>query len=487
MAYNHGVRILENPTSLPSPVVGTAGLQVVFGTAPVNMAVDPYKAANRPIIVESFEAAKKAVGYSDDFKAYTLCQSMDASFRVFGVAPIVLINVLDPAKHTAAMEEKTCAVKDGQAVVDVQGILLDKMKVKNEEAALTPDVDYVAVFDDEGQVVINLLQTGSASSATALKVSGTRIDPSKVKAEDVIGGYDVDTGKETGLELIRQVYPLTGHVPGLIIAPGFSKDPAVAAAMAAKCTGINGTFTCEAVVDLDCTSAGARKHSDVQAAKEKAMLASPHVAVVWPKARIQEKVYDYSALYAAMIAYADADNDDVPSIASNRILPITGLCLDDEADTEIVLDQERANEVNGCGVVTSINLNGFKSWGNNTAAYPDITDPKDRWFNCRRFFSWWGNNFILNYSKRVDNPANYRLIQAICDEENIRGNSYVAQGKCAGARITYSQEDNPDSQVLEGRIQFKQYLAPFTPAEDILNVLEFDPSMLDAAMSGGES
>lgn len=487
MAYNHGVRILENATSLPAPITGTAGMQVVFGTAPVNLADDPYRAANRPILAESFEEAKKAIGYCDDFKAYTLCQSIDASFKVFGVAPLVLVNVLDPEKHTVVMEEQTCEVKEGQAVVEVQGILLDKMTVKNGETALTPDVDYVAVFDDKGQAVINLLQTGSASAAKELKVSGTQIDPSKVKTEDIIGGYDVDAGKETGLELIRQVYPLTGYVPGIIIAPGFSKDPAVAAAMAAKCTDINGTFRCEAVIDLDCTDTGARKYSDVQDAKEKAMLVSPHIAVVWPKVRIGEKVYYYSTLYAAMIAYEDADNDDVPSIASNRSLPVTGLCLDDEADTEVVLDQERANEINGYGVVTAINLNGFKSWGNNTAAYPDVTDPKDRWFNCRRFFSWWGNNFILNYSRRVDSPTNYRLIQAICDEENIRGNSYVAQGKCAGARITYSQEDNPISQILDGRIQFKQYLAPFTPAEDIVNILEFDPSMLETAMSGGEA
>ena len=41
MAFEHGVRILEQPTSLVAPVLGTAGLQVVFGTAPVNLADDP--------------------------------------------------------------------------------------------------------------------------------------------------------------------------------------------------------------------------------------------------------------------------------------------------------------------------------------------------------------------------------------------------------------------------------------------------------------
>ena len=46
MAFQHGVRTQEQPTSLVAPVLGTAGLQVVFGTAPVNLADDPYKATN---------------------------------------------------------------------------------------------------------------------------------------------------------------------------------------------------------------------------------------------------------------------------------------------------------------------------------------------------------------------------------------------------------------------------------------------------------
>ena len=38
MALEHGVRVLEQPTSLVAPVLGTAGLQVVFGTAQIGRA-----------------------------------------------------------------------------------------------------------------------------------------------------------------------------------------------------------------------------------------------------------------------------------------------------------------------------------------------------------------------------------------------------------------------------------------------------------------
>ena len=487
MAYHHGTRVLEVSTSLVAPIVGTAGLQVVVGISPVNLAENPYSATNIVKIAYNFAEAAAAVGYSNNFKDYNLNQSISATFKKFAVAPIILINVLDPKKHTEPVEKKEYEVQQMQIVLETEGLLLDELIVENGEQRLAVDVDYIASFNDDGYVVLTLLESGNTSAIEKLSVSGKKIAPSPVTSRDIIGGYDVATGKESGLELIRQIYPLFGMTPGIITSPGYSKDPSVASVMAAKCLNINSVFTCECVVDLDCTSEGATKYTEVKTVKEKSGFVSSHVEPVWPKVRIGDEVYYYSAIFSALIAYTDTKNDDVPSLhMSNKSLPITGLCLDDEKDTEVVMDQEQANLVNSFGVVTAINRNGFKSWGNNTAAYPSITDPKDRWFGCRRFFSWWGNSFILTYFQKVDDPANYRLVEAICDAENIRGNSYVAQGKCAGARIEYLEDENPITDILNGKVQFHQYLAPYTPAEDILNVLEFDPDMLETALNGGE-
>ena len=45
-SYKHGVYVSEQATSLVAPVEGTAGLQVIFGTAPVHMLEDPSAAVN---------------------------------------------------------------------------------------------------------------------------------------------------------------------------------------------------------------------------------------------------------------------------------------------------------------------------------------------------------------------------------------------------------------------------------------------------------
>lgn len=174
MAYNHGVRVKEQATSLVAPVTGTAGLQVIIGTAPVNLAADPYKATNVPMIAYSFSEAVEQVGYSDDFKNYTLCQSMDACFRVLNVAPIILINVLDPKKHKKANEEQTVNVEKMQATVKVAGILADTVEVKANEATLTAGTDYITTFDDDGYLVITLTAGGKGASAKTLTVNSTR-------------------------------------------------------------------------------------------------------------------------------------------------------------------------------------------------------------------------------------------------------------------------------------------------------------------------
>lgn len=199
----------------------------------------------------------------------------------------------------------------------------------------------------------------------------------------------------------------------------------VAAALQAKTGKINGNFDCNTYLDIAADSTGATVYTAVKTAKEKLGASSNHAAVFWPKGAVGEKIYCLSAMAAAETAATDAANGDVPyESPSNKDLKITATVLDD--GTEVALDQEQANLLNGQGVITAINANGFKLWGNNTAAYPSTTDPKDRWLAVRRFFDWDGNNFILTYFQKVDKPGNTRLIQSIVDSQNIIGNGYVA-------------------------------------------------------------
>ncbi len=492
MAFEHGVRVSEQATSLNAPVLGTAGLQVVFGTAPVNLAEDPYSVTNTPVIAYSWSEAVKKLGYSADYAKYSLCQSMYASFQLIGVAPVVFVNVLDPQKHKKEIEAQTVTVEDMEALVPVTGLLLDTVKVSvpageggGDPAVLVRDTDYLLSFDDDGQVLITLTATGAGAAATALTVEGTAIDPDAVDESDVIGASA--TGGEKGFEVLRQVYPKLGMTPGLILAPGWSHIPEVGTVMAAKTEEINGYFRCEGFIDIDSTAEGCTAYDKVKMFKEAAGCTNKHIMALWPCIAVGSSWFWYSAIMGALTAYVDANNDDVPNLSpSNKLIGVTGTILAD-GETEVVLDQLQGNAVNSFGVTTAINVNGWRTWGNRSACYPANTDPKDMWFCCRRFFSWWGNSFILTYFQKVDNPANIRLIESIVDTENIRGAAYVSAGKCARAEITFSMDENPVTNLIDGKLKFHQYLSPYPPAEDIHNVLEFDPYALRDALASAST
>lgn len=341
MAYNHGITILENPTSIIPPIQSSAGIQVVIGTAPVNMVADPSSAVNKPILATDWKEATEKVGYSDDWEQYTLCQSMDATFRVFNVAPIIFINVLDPARHFTQVDDAVVPVKESEGLIKKTGILLDSISVKVASVGYQRDKDFSVGFDRDGFVVITILdETGDLASAAELDVSYKELDPAKVTENDIVGGYDVATGKYEGSEVIDQVYPRLNDVPGLILAPGWSHLPVVAAVIDAKSRFINSCFNAMNVLDID--SGEVKNYQDAPTWKSMNSYTSKDSIICWPKARVGNKVYWMSALVAAQTAFTDAINDDVPYVSpSNKRLPITGTLLAD--GTEVFLDQLQGN------------------------------------------------------------------------------------------------------------------------------------------------
>lgn len=483
MAYAHGVKVREQKTSLATPIEGVAGVQVVFGTAPINLVKEPSKAVNKLVLCKSIIDAMTAFGYSSDYENYTLCQSMDANFRLYSNAPVVFCNVLDPAKHTADVEATECAVIKGQAVLKVEGVLINTVTVKAGDTPLVIDTDYIASFDDNGHVCISLTSDSAGNEANTLTVTATKLDPSKVTANDIIGGYDAVAGTETGLELIKRVFPMFDIPVGLIVAPGWSHIGSVAAVMQAKCNEINGAFKCECLIDIPAVT---MKTTDgIIQDKEDLILTSPHAFSAYPMTNVTGKVMYYSAVLAAMYCSYDHENGDVPARkVSNIPLNVSGACLKD--GTEVNFDQLEANELNAAGIITITRINGLRAWGNNSCAYPMNKDPKDRWITVRRMFTWLANTFITNFFEKVDDPTDFRLIESVVDDWNVFCSTLVANGNLAASSMEYNVDENPIENILNGKIVFHQRTAVFTPAEEIENVLEFDPNMLSQALNGGE-
>lgn len=471
MTFRHGSYVTENPTSLGVPVVATAALPAVFGTAPINLA-QSLEYVNKPFIAYSFEEAVKALGYSDDWKSYTLCEMMDAAFRQFQVAPIVFINVLDPATHKVNVPNSNITVTNKKAEIKTKGILLDSLVVKNGATELEKGTDYIASFDNTGNVVIALLNN---LSATELSVSYDRIAPELVVNNDIIGGVDINTGKSKGLELLNSIFPKFGLVPGQVLAPGYSKNPTVASVMKAKASSINTYFRAISLDDVDTKAANV--YTKVNEWKNTNNYTGTNEGVCWPMVGLGEKVYHLSTQLACRIVKTASDNRDYPyESPSNKPLSMNRLLV--ETDTgydEVELGPDQAELLNNQGIITALNfIGGFKAWGNNTGAYPSSTDVKDIFIPVRITHNWIANTIILTTWSKVDGPIKRSLIDSVLDTMNMWFNGLQSAGVVLGGRVEFREADNPIANLLGGKVVFRYFTAEPTPAQEIENILEFD-------------
>lgn len=467
MAFRHGVYKSEVPTSIIAPAQLNGGLPVIVGTAPVFMA--DCDNVNKPVLCYSYDEAVKAFGFSHDFTHYSLCEFFYSQFALFNVSPCVLINVFDPNVHFEKIALQDYQIIDNSVNLG-QAISVEFEQNKN----YILNTDYFLTYDDEANLIISF--AGALADANSIKLAVSVPKPENVNANDIIGGVDVNTGLNEGLELVNSIYPRFGLVPGIIGAPGFSHIPSVAAVMRAKASNINGVFSCISVVDVPDT---VLLYSDVSNWKNKNNYTDSRQIVCWPKVKLGDDVFHLSTQVISLMNQVDFQNSDIPYASPSNHLLQMNACVNSNGD-EIDLGLEQANYLNSQGIVTALNFaGGWKAWGNRTGVYPANTDPKDNFIPVRRMFDFIGNTFILTFWQKVDAPLTVRLIRTIIDTFNLYLNGLTSREFILGGRIEFRETENVLTDLINGELKFHIYLTPPVPAEVIEGILEFDPSYLN--------
>lgn len=471
MSYKHGVYIYEQPTSIVPPVDVSAALPVVFGTAPVHKLIDGPGPINAPKLCYSYQEAVLQFGFDNDWDKYTLCEFFKAYFALFNVAPMVVVNVFDPAVHKASVTEESKTFEEDELTLAHDGIV-GGVVVKNEagDTTYTKDTDY-EIDPISGRVT--RIDTGSITAGSTVKVDYDYGDPTLVDNDDIIGGIDCTTGKPEGLELVNSVFPMFGLVPGQVVAPGWSHDPGVAAVMHAKAGNINAHFKAMAIVDIDSNTV--TKYTEVSASKNTNNLTDELMVVCWPKVKLGDDEYWMSSQVAGLIAQVDGENEDIPYTSpSNKNFQMNAAMANNQ---EVWMGPEQAVYLNGQGIVTALNfVGGWKCWGNRTGCYPGVTDVKDAFIPVRRMFNWIGNTLTLTFWQKVDYPTNRRLIETIVDSANIWLNGLAARQFILGGRVEFQADENPVTDLMDGNIKFHVYVTPPSPAREITFILEYDPA-----------
>jgi len=483
MAYFHGAKASKRGTSISTPVTADSCIHLIVGTAPAHMVNGK---VNEPVYVSSYTEAVEAMGYSDDWKKYDICEEIYTSFKLYQNGPIVIINVLDPAKHlTRETDAEDMRLSGGVLDLPLEA-LADKVVVKgySTEETLTDEykrgVDYELLYTDE-VLRLERIEGGAITSDNAtLNIKYNAVDPSKVTKKDIIGGYDINTKKSSGFELVDFIFPKFRVIPTVFLAPNFSHDSEVAAIMAAKAESINGLFKGKAIIDVDTTEA--TTYTEAVEWKNKNNIVQPSELLVWPMLTLGGRVFHYSTQLAGLMAKTDANEDlgkGTPcESASNKTLQIDGMVLED--GTEVLLDLTKANYLNSQGIITGLNfIGGFVSWGNETACYPSNTDVTDYFYCVSRMFQWVGNSVILSMWSKVDRGLKPRLVESVVQSLNIWLNGLTAEEVILGGRIEFLEEENPVTDLMAGIAHFHIYLTPPSPAKELDFVLEYDISYLE--------
>lgn len=473
MAFNHGLTTRQVDTTVSTPVAANSGIAFFVGTAPIHV-VDGK--VNEPVLCQSYSEAVSALGYSDDWDKYTLCEGIYSQFKLYNVAPVVFVNVLDPQKHKTAVDEEAYTVVDKKVLLP-----LETIKSSVNVTTYNAGTDY-ELFYSGNNLVLEIIDGGGIAEGTnQLSISFDKVDPSKVTEDDIIGGFDTTTKKTSGFELVDSVFPRFGIVVDLLLAPAWSHKPTVAAIMGAKASKINGLFDAKALIDVD--AATVNHYADVPAWKKKNNINSKTQLLCYPMSGLGDMSFHLSTHAAGLMATVDTNNGGCPCESpSNKSLKIDKTILADK--TEVLLDVKQANHLNSNGVITALNfIGGYKLWGNETACYPADRDIKNYFICVSRMFNWVANSIVLTYWSKIDKKMTDRYVDSIVDSINIWLNGLTAEGKLLGGRVEFKDEENSLVSLMDGRAVFHVYLTPPSPAKELEFVLEYDVNYLSSALA----
>ncbi|MEK5477581.1 phage tail sheath family protein [Paenibacillus sp. FSL R5-0407] len=478
MVEFHGIKATETFAQRSTAVVQANTLPIYFGTAPINLVANPADAVNRVVLAHNFDDFKKKLGYSDNWESFTLCEAAFAHFVENEQGPVAFVNVLELADTEDTPAEAAVFV-DGIHMINKEGVLKASVTVgpAGGEPTYQLNKDYALTFNDAGKLVISIITGGAIPAGTnSLQVGYKSLKPSAVNAARIIGGSDAETGVRTGLELIEDVFLDTSLVPNLIVAPGFSDNPTIAALMVAKARDINGLFEAHAITDLDAS----QKYVTASQWKEDNGYTDHLQTNTYPMATYKGRVYHMSTLVAARMVATDQANGGIPvQTPSNQPITADGLIYADGTPVNIPYDQ--ANMLNANGIVTAIRWqDGYRAWGNRLGAYPEFTDAQRAFIPVRRMFSFIKNNLVLRHWQKLDNPLNRRLIESIADDANIWINGFVGAGYLLGGRVEFRATDNPDDQLGNGKMVYRVFITPPSVAQEIEFIVAYDASYLTA-------
>jgi len=475
----HGSYTQEYESSIKGIVTAQNPVFIV-GTAPVNMAAD-LSAVNKLVVIQSLSDVVTNFGATKRIPGFTLTEALFVGLQLFGVKPIVCVNVLNPEDHSTTGQTQDLAVVNKKVTVSQVGILTSTVVVKKStDSSLVAATDYTLEFDADGQLIVKFT---AATFPPAVDVEYSYLDPSLVTEDDIIGTVDPITNHKTGLQCVDNLFDEWSMIPSYGIVPGFYSDN-LRAILDTKLSLINNKWqSYNTFYDIPHTV----KYGEVIQFKKDHNWIDPDQYLLFGAAKYNGEYWNQSVFAAFLAASINIQNGGWPHQSpSNNNIKATGIAYYDAAQqkyVDLALSEEEANLLNANGIATIIKRpNGTVLWGNRTSVYQPggNTDPKDTLLCYKSVMKQCANDWILNTSNDVDKPmtpAKAKSIQA--NYQNYLDDKY-AQGKLLGGRIEFLLEENSAQRMIDGKFRWHSYLGAVPPGEALENGFELDAGYLES-------
>ena len=479
---------------MPVTIVKSAVIGLV-GTAPEwALAGQPDAALpNVPTLVSSaIDAAK----FGPLVRGYSIPYAL-AAIQAQGAGQAIVVNVFDPARHFTALAA-TAFTFNTQGIINLGHMGVSNVVVTSSPAGTT----YLAATDytlDAINGVITIVESGAGGhivdGATVL-IAFNYADPSKVTDADVIGA--VTSGVYSGLQVLQTTYMTMGFFAKILIAPGYSQNADVAAAL---CTLAN-KIRAMALIDLPAATSVAGAIANRAVAGNAFGTSSKRAMLCFP----QESFFDsgivptgvtlnssgtavaaqynanasspYSQWVAGAMAARDLAKGYWWSPSNTQVNGILG--PDIQLYASILDSTSDVNSLNAAGIVTVFNAfaTGLRVWGNRSAAYPTVTSP-DNFISVRRTMDVIEESVELAMLQFIDQPISNALIDAILASVNAFIRSLIQRGALAAGAASFDPAENPTARIAAGQLTFDIDVMPPPPAERITFQAFIDVTLLE--------
>lgn len=435
-------------------------IPVYFGTAPVNLVRNykPKGLVNRPVRLTNWSQSQGLVGYSSNWKSFSLCEVMDVHFNnsLGNCGPVYVVNVLDPELHRkATATTKVLTFTNGRAEFISDTIILDTFAL----ADMAEDMDYFLSYNYAKKTVVVTVKDATKTSASA---TYHEVDVSMVEADDIVGGVTSD-GVYSGIAVLGLLYQSEFKVANLLAAPGWSHIPAVYNALMTAANKINGHWVAFVCADIPMESAATI--SAAIAWKKSNGYRNKYSKVCWPLGVDSEgRIYHLSTLAVWRFQMTDADNNGIPGeTCSNKAVSVIRQYFGESSKNQ-GYDKDTGNELNEYGITTIVPSDGkWVLWGGHTAAYEFgvTSDPVEIFDTNIRMLAHVVNSFQLEWAPKTDKPMTLQLRDQILNRENDKLAGYVAQGFLIGnPKCIFLESENSTKDLMNGDFNWNLSATP---------------------------